>query len=392
MIGRSARGDVTMKTVEIEPTFESWQAAARALLRDGNATRAGALARGAERRGSRCSPRATRHPAGTVKVPRQFLELGASGRGGVRSRALADPLRHALAARSRGPRALERYAHDPGVRRLHALLTPTAAEPEADSAAPFVPAGAGLDELKARPRRDARDAISTATPLRPSSAAARPDARIVFVGEQPGDQEDLQGAPFVGPAGEVFDRALAEAGPRAREGLRHQRGQALQVRAARQAPDPPDAARDRAQRVPPVARSRARRDQTGRARLPGRDGGPRDLRRSSSGSRRTVAASKRHAGRRRRSRPTIPRPCSAARTRRSRLSSTRCCSRTCEKSRGLSGRLGAGPVLHSQAPWVLRSIGCASRHAPGLVYDPRFGALPAANRPTARHSSPVVSP
>jgi probable DNA metabolism protein len=38
------------------------------------------------------------------------------------------------------------------------------------------------------------------------------DARIVFVGEQPGDQEDIAGRPFVGPAGEVFDRALAEAG------------------------------------------------------------------------------------------------------------------------------------------------------------------------------------
>jgi DNA polymerase len=36
------------------------------------------------------------------------------------------------------------------------------------------------------------------------------DARVVLVGEQPGDQEDRQGAPFVGPAGEVFDRALAE--------------------------------------------------------------------------------------------------------------------------------------------------------------------------------------
>ena len=35
------------------------------------------------------------------------------------------------------------------------------------------------------------------------------DARLVFVGEQPGDQEDLAGRPFVGPAGEVFDRALA---------------------------------------------------------------------------------------------------------------------------------------------------------------------------------------
>jgi DNA polymerase len=43
------------------------------------------------------------------------------------------------------------------------------------------------------------------------------DARIVFVGEQPGDQEDLAGKPFVGPAGQLFDRALAEAGiPRER--------------------------------------------------------------------------------------------------------------------------------------------------------------------------------
>lgn len=37
-------------------------------------------------------------------------------------------------------------------------------------------------------------------------------APVVFVGEQPGDQEDLAGHPFVGPAGQVFDRALAEAG------------------------------------------------------------------------------------------------------------------------------------------------------------------------------------
>jgi DNA polymerase len=34
----------------------------------------------------------------------------------------------------------------------------------------------------------------------------------MLVGEQPGDQEDLQGRPFVGPAGKVLDRALADAG------------------------------------------------------------------------------------------------------------------------------------------------------------------------------------
>jgi len=38
------------------------------------------------------------------------------------------------------------------------------------------------------------------------------DASIVFVGEQPGDQEDLAGRPFVGPAGAVFDDALKKAG------------------------------------------------------------------------------------------------------------------------------------------------------------------------------------
>lgn len=38
------------------------------------------------------------------------------------------------------------------------------------------------------------------------------DASILFVGEQPGDQEDLAGRPFVGPAGRLFDASLEEAG------------------------------------------------------------------------------------------------------------------------------------------------------------------------------------
>src|SRR5215475_14454708 len=37
-------------------------------------------------------------------------------------------------------------------------------------------------------------------------------ARLMLVGEQPGDKEDLAGKPFVGPAGNMLDRALAEAG------------------------------------------------------------------------------------------------------------------------------------------------------------------------------------
>src|SRR2546421_6424544 len=42
-------------------------------------------------------------------------------------------------------------------------------------------------------------------------------SRMMLVGEQPGDQEDLQGRPFVGPAGRLLANALAEAGiPRER--------------------------------------------------------------------------------------------------------------------------------------------------------------------------------
>jgi len=40
----------------------------------------------------------------------------------------------------------------------------------------------------------------------------RPGASLMLVGEQPGDREDLAGRPFVGPAGAMLDRALADAG------------------------------------------------------------------------------------------------------------------------------------------------------------------------------------
>src|SRR5438094_4288525 len=37
-------------------------------------------------------------------------------------------------------------------------------------------------------------------------------AQVMFVGEQPGDREDIEGHPFVGPAGHLLDRALHDAG------------------------------------------------------------------------------------------------------------------------------------------------------------------------------------
>ena len=55
-------------------------------------------------------------------------------------------------------------------------------------------------------------ARSTRTRLRWSRAKGRAHARLLLLGEQPGDKEDLAGKPFVGPAGRVLDEALQEAG------------------------------------------------------------------------------------------------------------------------------------------------------------------------------------
>src|SRR5262245_65855533 len=78
-------------------------------------------------------------------------------------------------------------------------------------AAPFVPDAWRLDTLrKAAASCEGCDLYKQATQT--VFGEGPPRARVMLVGEQPGDQEDLQGAPFVGPAGEVLNRALAEAG------------------------------------------------------------------------------------------------------------------------------------------------------------------------------------
>jgi len=197
-----------MKTIEIEPTFESWQAAARDLLRDETPP---AQVRWRETSESRQpSLHEAAAPAGAVKVPRQFVELArqaATAQDPARWQILYDTLWRLV----HDDHDLLKNAHDPGVRKLHALLTPKADEQEADGAAKFVPAGAGLSELKtAASHCKGCDLYRHATQTVFGRGSAH--ARIVFIGEQPGDQEDRQGAPFVGPAGEVFERALAEAG------------------------------------------------------------------------------------------------------------------------------------------------------------------------------------
>jgi DNA polymerase len=86
----------------------------------------------------------------------------------------------------------------------------------ADAASGRLPADPGVP---AQPWEALRHAAQSCTQCSLYAAATQTvfgegplDAAVVFVGEQPGDQEDLQGRPFVGPAGQMFDRALAQAG------------------------------------------------------------------------------------------------------------------------------------------------------------------------------------
>jgi uracil-DNA glycosylase family protein len=80
-----------------------------------------------------------------------------------------------------------------------------------ETAAPLVPDKPSIPKLKEAA------AGCTACPLHETGTQTvfgegTSKAEVMFVGEQPGDQEDLQGKPFVGPAGKLLDKALEEAG------------------------------------------------------------------------------------------------------------------------------------------------------------------------------------
>jgi uracil-DNA glycosylase len=80
-----------------------------------------------------------------------------------------------------------------------------------ETAAPLVPARPSLPKLrKAAAGCEACPLWKTGTQTVFGEGPTKADA--MFVGEQPGDQEDQIGRPFVGPAGKLFDRALEEAG------------------------------------------------------------------------------------------------------------------------------------------------------------------------------------
>ena len=95
--------------------------------------------------------------------------------------------------------------------RARPAARPSAGVSTGEGAAPFVPQTRSLRALEAAVQtcrgcdlyRRATQAVLGEGPR---------TARIMLVGEQPGDQEDRQGHPFVGPAGALLDRALDDAG------------------------------------------------------------------------------------------------------------------------------------------------------------------------------------
>ena len=95
--------------------------------------------------------------------------------------------------------------------RPHAHLNAVVKRAASASAPQLFPQVESLAELRARAKhcKDC-DLWRNATQTVFGEGSEHP--RIMFVGEQPGDQEDQQGRPFVGPAGKLLDSALEEAG------------------------------------------------------------------------------------------------------------------------------------------------------------------------------------
>src|ERR1044071_2467397 len=81
----------------------------------------------------------------------------------------------------------------------------------AHGAADFVPDTRDLDEL-ADAAHSCKGCDLYLNATQTVFGAGIPDAEMMLIGEQPGDQEDKAGTPFVGPAGKLLDKALDAAG------------------------------------------------------------------------------------------------------------------------------------------------------------------------------------
>lgn len=88
-----------------------------------------------------------------------------------------------------------------------ARVVPAPAAAASAALAPAFPSGATLEEVRAALGECTRCALHEGR-NRIVFGAGNPDADLVFVGEGPGEQEDLQGLPFVGPAGELLTQMI----------------------------------------------------------------------------------------------------------------------------------------------------------------------------------------
>ena len=122
-----------------------------------------------------------------------------------------------LAARGAASAAGSMIEQRPHRRRRAAGRRSAASAPSQPPSRPSNVAGAAAGSARRRSTA-AATARSARTRRRRCPAKGPLRARLMFVGEQPGDQEDLRGRPFVGPAGQLLDRALARARLAARRG------------------------------------------------------------------------------------------------------------------------------------------------------------------------------
>jgi uracil-DNA glycosylase family protein len=204
-----------VRDVVIQPTLESWRATARKLLAEGVPPEQ-VVWREAAKQPGLFEPEVIREApseAADFRVPRAFVELcGAAARH-------SDPERWRLLYSVlwrlvRGSPDVLASESDLDVLRLKRIAKQIAdAELAARTpgAGEFVPKTVtDLEELRAAAATCKgcdlyRDATQTVFGKGPQTA------RAILVGEAPGDQEDIQGAPFVGPAGDVLTRALVDA-------------------------------------------------------------------------------------------------------------------------------------------------------------------------------------
>lgn len=214
-----------MKVVEIAPAFESWQVEARALLREDVHPQAVTWLERADALPAGAGPS---DPA--IRVPRQFVDLArrvAQSADPERWRVLYTVLwrlvherRDLLDDRSDWDVSqLLRMDHGApaGAASRASVPAPAASTTPGTGAGPFLPPARTIGALREAAARCTGCELHRGTTQTVFSMGPA-DARVALVGEQPGDQEDLKGAPFVGPAGEVLDRALKDVGL-AREAL-----------------------------------------------------------------------------------------------------------------------------------------------------------------------------